>query len=395
MTWSGCGRMRSIAALIALVLLVVALASVWAAAPQATLAPQLAAQVEMIPGVPQKVMTLPNALVTRLQTTKQRADIPELQRTYLVRNGIPRILTRGVEYQLLAVDKMEVHPTQAQVQASQAIVGPLAKYRDIIIRKPVTIPTPLPDVVDRRPQQTSIKDQNPRGTCYAFASIAGLEARYSGGSLDLSENYANYWFQKHESAGCKTDGVDAFDWGSVLYEHAVCTEARCPYLVSPYPAYCNNSGSTAPPKRTDAQGHASYGIRNYTALWRDESVGDSGVYINNPGYLRSVLATGKEVVVGLFVAGWTDSTMAGTIDVRLGSDGNPLPASGGHVMLIVGYDDPHQYFIVKNSWGSGRGHAGYLFMSYDYMRTYAQLGYVINTAKPLIAMVRPPVIMRR
>jgi len=363
--------------------------------PVRAAAPQLPAQVEIIPGVPQRIVRLPEAITVRLRTTKQQADLAELQRTYLVRNGIPRIVTRGVEYQLLAVDKMEIHPTQEEVKASQAIVGPLAKYRDIIVKGRVTVPTPPPDVVDRRPQQTAIKNQNPRGTCYAFASIAGLEARYGGGSLDLSENYANYWFQQHESAGCKTDGVDAFDWGGVLQGHPVCTEARCPYLVAPYPSYCNNSGSTPPAKRTDAQSHSSYGIQNYTALWRDESVGDSGVYINNPGYLRSVLATGKEVVVGVFVAGWTDSTMAGTIDVRLGPDGNPLPASGGHVMLIVGYDDPHQYFIVKNSWGADRGHAGYLYMTYDYMRTYAQLGHVINEVKPVVTMVAPSVRMRR
>ena len=381
-------RTRSLTILAALAaLLVAALASAWGATPQA------AAQARLIPGVPEKVMTLPAPLVTRLQTTKQRANVQELQQIYFVRNGIPHLRSRGMEIPLLALERMEYRPTQAQIQASQVLVGPVARYRDYIMRKPIHIPEPPPETVDRRPQQTSIKNQNPRGTCYAFASIAGVEAAYGGGTLDLSENYANYWFQKHASHGCKSDGVDAFDWGGVLRDHGVCTETICPYLVSPYPAYCNDSGATAPAKRTDADSHDAYRIKTYTALWRDESVGDSGVYINNPYYLRSVLASGKEVVVGLFVAGWTDSTMGSVIDVRLGTDGNPLPASGGHVMLVVGYDQPHEYFIVKNSWGAARGHAGYLYMTYDYMRTYAQLGFVINEVDPLLRAM-PPRVMR-
>ena len=382
-------RTRSLTVLAALAALgVAAVGSAWGATPQA------AAQARLIPGVPEKIMTLPAPLVTRLRTTKQRANVQELQQVYFIRNGIPHLRSRGAEIRLLPLDKMEIRPTAAQIQTSQVLVGPVAKYRDYIMRKPIRIPTSPPDAVDRRPQQTSIKDQNPRGTCYAFASIAGLEAAYGGGSLDLSENYANYWFMRHESKGCKSDGVGAFDWGSIVRDHGVCTETICPYLLSPFPGYCNNGTTPSPAKRTDANNHDPYRIKTYTALWRDESVGDSGAYINNPYYLRSVLASGKEVVIGLFVAGWTDATMNNVIDVRLGGDGNPLPASGGHVMLVVGYDHPHEYFIVKNSWGSGRGHAGYLYMTYDYMRTYAQLGYVINEVQPVIRAM-PPRLMRR
>ncbi len=357
--------------------------------------PQAAAQLEIIPGVPERVMALPAPLVSRLRSSKQVADVEELRRLYFVRNGIPHLRALGVECPLLPVNRLERRPTEAQVQASQVLTGPIAKYRDLILSKPVHIPEPPPDVVDHRPQQTAIKNQNPRGTCYAFASIAGMEAAYGGGSLDLSECYANYWFQKAESQGCKADGVDAFDWGAVLRDHGVCTETVCPYLVSPYPAYCNNGLDPAPTKRSDAQTRAAYRITGYTALWRDETVSDSGVYINNPGYLRSVLATGKDVVVGLFVAGWTDSSMGDVIDVRLGPGGDPLPASGGHVMLIVGYDDPSQYFIVKNSWGDDSGHDGYLYMTYDYMRTYAQLGFVINEVRPVLRRLRAPAVMKR
>jgi hypothetical protein len=389
MTRLCCSRTRSLTALGLLgLLLAVALGPGRAATARLGIPP------EIIPGIPQKVMRLPNALTSRLQTTKQRADLQELQRTYFVRNGIPHLRALGVECRLLAVDRLEYQPTAAQIQSSQVLVGPIAKYRDLILHRPVTIPTPLPDVVDHRPQQTPIKNQNPRGTCYAFASIAGLESAYGGGALDLSENYANYWFMKHEGKGCKSDSVSGFDWGSVLSAHAMCTETVCPYLTAPFPASCNDGASPAPAKRTDAASHAPYRITSYTALWRDESVSDSGVYANNPGFLRAALASGKDVVIGLFTAGWTDSNMEAQIDVRLGPDGNPLPASGGHVMLVVGYDDPHQYFIVKNSWGTPPGHEGYLFITYDYFRTYAQLGYVINEVQPLLARVAPRVLRR-
>lgn len=42
------------------------------------------------------------------------------------------------------------------------------------------------------------------------------------------------------------------------------------------------------------------------------------------------------------------------------------PFSGCHAMLIVGYSEAEQCFIVKNSWGTGWGEAGYVRIAYNY-----------------------------
>jgi C1A family cysteine protease len=50
----------------------------------------------------------------------------------------------------------------------------------------------------------------------------------------------------------------------------------------------------------------------------------------------------------------------------------PMPKAkeqcmGGHAVLIVGYDDAKQSFIVMNSWGSSWGDKGYFYLPYTYV----------------------------
>ncbi|MCL4500985.1 MAG: C39 family peptidase [Deltaproteobacteria bacterium] len=48
---------------------------------------------------------------------------------------------------------------------------------------------------------------------------------------------------------------------------------------------------------------------------------------------------------------------------------------GGHAVVIVGYDDPGQYFIVKNSWGTGWGMSGYFLIAYSQLTSAVNFGY--------------------
>lgn len=40
--------------------------------------------------------------------------------------------------------------------------------------------------------------------------------------------------------------------------------------------------------------------------------------------------------------------------------------SGGHAMVLVGFDDTTRMFVVRNSWGADWGDHGYCYISYDF-----------------------------
>lgn len=111
--------------------------------------------------------------------------------------------------------------------------------------------------------------------------------------------------------------------------------------------------------------------------------------INNTNLLEAYIDAGFDIVGGFYLAGsdWSDGTAeSGVIDVQMEAGPNgpePIGGSGGHAMLIVGYDRPGGFFILKNSYGTSFGHAGYAYVSADYMQTYAKYGYVVmDVANP-------------
>ncbi|HMK64558.1 MAG TPA: C1 family peptidase, partial [Thermodesulfobacteriota bacterium] len=67
---------------------------------------------------------------------------------------------------------------------------------------------------------------------------------------------------------------------------------------------------------------------------------------------------------------------------------------GGHAVLIVGYDDVNQCFIVKNSWGTGWGESGYFRIAYNQMASPIYFGsgtltYYGTLTAPAITVTKP------
>lgn len=77
--------------------------------------------------------------------------------------------------------------------------------------------------------------------------------------------------------------------------------------------------------------------------------------------LKTAIANFNPVVFGFSVhENFKDVKADGKVPMPKGS------VTGGHAVLIVGYDDNQKHFIVRNSWGNW-GDRGYCYMPYDFI----------------------------
>jgi hypothetical protein len=233
---------------------------------------------------------------------------------------------------------------------------------------------------DHRSNQSPIRNQASRGTCTAHAAVAAIEAAYKkrGQTIELSENHAYNVFMSQLGSTCVLDhGVPTWKSASWLTSNRICTEAESPYVPDELSGNCATV-------QIPCASNRRHGFTSTLPLFGHD--GGAGVAsINNTSLLESFIDAGFDIVGGFEVAGtdWSDGTAeSGVIDVQVIPGIGPVGSSGGHAMLIVGYDRDGQYFIAKNSWGAGFGHAGYAYLSYDYVQTYARYGYVVMGVTP-------------
>ena len=192
---------------------------------------------------------------------------------------------------------------------------------------------------------TPIRDQGSCGSCWAFASTAALESLTlieldtPGMDLDLSEQA----LLSCMGAGNCVDGGMLDDPANYLKGSGLPLENCYPYRAddSPCGNICSGSQSFS----------QAYTIRDWVYA-ADETVPDLAI-------LKSLLVTTGPLVVAFDVYEDFYYYEGGVYSYTYGEN------EGGHAVLLVGYNDRDQCFIVKNSWGEDWGEEGYFRIDYS------------------------------
>ncbi|GAB2500787.1 C1 family peptidase [Algoriphagus taiwanensis] len=279
---------------------------------------------------------------------------------------------------LSAADKKSAEPIDEELQAFKSyyavdsgLLNPVSIVADALIAN-------MPEVVDHRVNQSPVKDQGGRGTCVSHACMAVLEA-FPHISDNLSEQYTHYKFNEFLNRPHNQDnGLKTTDGAPFLARSngRVCLESQWPYISSQTTINNMVANNTYGPPQA-AVNNQSFGIGSYKIIEDKGLVGES---IKNTRYLEALLFQGYDIVFGCH-ASWDDKDNNDILDPFLKSDGSPAN-SGGHAMLIVGYNRNEQYFIVKNSWGATWGHNGYGYFHYNFIRACAKYGFVVHSTVP-------------
>ncbi len=219
----------------------------------------------------------------------------------------------------------------------------------------------LPDSYDLRDLNfiTSVKDQNPLGSCWTFSSIGAIESRwlqlggYSRFSLDLSE----------ENMGtCHGFEYGINDGGNDLIAAAYLTRLDGPATEASDP-YSRNPNAKCPSTSVDIPEYVP------TVLWLPKDVNIVKQAIYDYGAVTSSIHVDQHP----FLEGHLLSMNQGDYTFYYGGT-NPV----NHGVLIVGWDDNISVtggsaspgpgtgaWIVKNSWGKEWGDRGYFYVSYE------------------------------
>ncbi len=224
-------------------------------------------------------------------------------------------------------------------------------------RFPFAQATPPADT-DWRQYDTPVRDQGQLGSCTAFGGCAALEADLARPDSPIAEPEAilsplYVYFYDREESGLPTSqdtGATPLGLMKALNQFGACPEDADPYAVDQY---------QMPPSPQMQAAAAPYRIGSYYQVQGD-------------------------LLAGLYAAIVGDASPVMAFNVysgfeQVGPDGKvPMPRSGeqalgGHLVKVSGFFNDRSapggvgYIILKNSWGEGRGDAGYFYMPTAYV----------------------------
>jgi Papain family cysteine protease len=205
------------------------------------------------------------------------------------------------------------------------------------------------------PWLTDIKDQGGCESCWVFSAVGVVEAMTR---IEHCEWSLRSEGDVHDGLGasCAQRGgpPTAFDW---MKTNGVADPGCWPYEQS------NLKYNPTP----DRDGR-TVKLDDYVAL---TTVQDQKDWLDNVGPISACFEVyqdfwyGSDVSTGVY-------TQQSNVDI------------GGHCIVIVGYDDTQQAWLMRNSWGTGWGNVGYCWFGYGQCNidAYAKYGVPNTNTNP-------------
>jgi hypothetical protein len=203
----------------------------------------------------------------------------------------------------------------------------------------------LPSKVDLRHMMTAIENQQELGSCTANATAGAYEYLVhttQGVNYDVSRLFLYYNARKSQGLEDEDSGA-MIEWlMTQMGKKGACSETTWPYKT--------NKFTKKPPKEAYEE------AKNYTITKYEKVATDLETW-------KSVLAEGYPIIFAIQIFESFQNPRKGRISLPRKNEEH----LGGHAMCCVGYSDPDQVFIVRNSWGEQWGDAGYCYIPYDYI----------------------------
>jgi hypothetical protein len=219
---------------------------------------------------------------------------------------------------------------------------------DGIYRPAASTLASLPPAVDWRPVCPGVYDQGQIGSSVAQALAGGLEFSRRRQDVEVfTPSRLFIYYIAREAAGTQADDAGATyrDSLQAVNRYGAPPEAEWPYLTDKL--------AQRPPRRV------------YQAAARHAAIAYKRLR-NRLDQVKGCLAEGYPVLLGFPVyASFAGREIAATGRVPLPGDDEQI--LGGHAVMIVGYDDAEQSFVVRNSWGAAWGMGGYFLLPYAYL----------------------------
>jgi C1A family cysteine protease len=224
----------------------------------------------------------------------------------------------------------------------------LPDQRDHLYAAPLAAIGPVPAKMDLRGECPPVYDQGQLGSCTANAIAAAIQfdrRKQKVPDFVPSRLFIYYNERVLEHSVASDSGAQIRDGIKSVAKQGDCPETEWPYNFAKF--------KTKPAAACYADA-LKYKVVSYQRVTQ------------TLGQMKGCLASGFPIIFGFTVyESFESAAVAQTGHAPLPNSGEPTV--GGHAVMGVGYDDGKQWFIVRNSWGTGWGMKGYFTLPYAYV----------------------------